>query len=197
MYDKHVPIIRAHALASPQGLTDLITFVLLTIQQQFPTVARQFADVRANGANSKVLFGSKRAGYQYACEHKEVIFAAVTKAVEVSDTIGAIDVLTNVPGLGIAKAAFVAQCVGLDVACLDQHNLARLGLPDNAFNFKKTIKPETRRAKIEAYVKLTRKSGGARYWWNTWCEYVAGRRNSPLKTGAAVSAFHCQALGLA
>jgi hypothetical protein len=61
----------------------------------------------------------------------------------------------------------------------------------------KNAKRETRLAKIAAYVDMTRSTGGARYWWNSWCEYVAGRRGSPLKTAAQVSAFHCQAIGLA
>ena len=34
----------------------------------------------------------------------------------------------QVPGLGIAKAAFVLQCLGVETACLDTHNLQRLGL---------------------------------------------------------------------
>lgn len=191
-----MPRIAAHGLGSPEGLTDVITFVLLTIQQPFQHVARQFADVKEKGAASVYLFGAKRDGYRYAVEHAAVLHAAVRKAVAVSDTVGAIDVLSNVPGLGIVKAAFVAQLCGLDVACLDVHNLRSLGLPETALRFNKKLKADTRRAKIADYVALTIQTGGARYWWDAWCYYVAGRRNSPLKTGADVSAFHAAALGL-
>src|SRR4051794_38721231 len=109
MYDRDMPLMRAHALASPAGLVEVIAFVLCTIQQPLQSVGRQMADIRQNGGDSKYLFGSKRDGYAYAVAHQEVIFAAVTKAVEVRDTIGAVDVLSNIPGLGIVKASFVAQ----------------------------------------------------------------------------------------
>jgi hypothetical protein len=197
MYITDMPRIRAHALACPQGLTDVITFVLLTIQQPFQHMAMQFADVRQHGEASRFLFGTKRAGYRYAVEHAEVLFAAIKTAVEVQDVVGAIDVLTNVPNLGVVKAAFVAQCVGLDVACLDRHNLARLGMPETALKFPKKLKPETRREKITRYVDMCRTSGGPAYWWDSWCAHVAGRRKSPLKTAKEVSAFHVAALGLA
>lgn len=196
MYRDHMPTIRDHALASPAGLVDVITFVLLTIQQPFQQVAKQFAAVKAEGADCVYLFGAKRDGYRYAVEHAEVLHAAVCKAVEVGDTVGAVDVLTNVPNLGMVKASFVAQLCGLDVACLDTHNLKRLGLPETALKLPKTLKPETRRDKIARYVGFCRASGGAEYWWNSWCDYVAGRRGSPLKSGAEVSAFHVVALGL-
>jgi hypothetical protein len=129
MYNRDMPLLRAHALSSPAGLVDVIAFVLSTIQQPLASCARQMADIRAHGAASVYLFGSKRAGYEYAVEHREVLFAAVVKAVEVGDVVGAVDVLANVPGLGVVKASFVAQIVGLEVACLDSHNLKRLGCP--------------------------------------------------------------------
>lgn len=197
MYERDMPLIRDHALASPQGLADVITFVILTIRQPFQQMQRQMAQVRADGADAKPLFGHKRAGYEYAQEHKRVLHAAIVEAVKAGDPVGAIDVLTNVPGLGIVKAAFVAQCCGLEVACLDSHNLTRLGLPVDALKMAKGLKRETRLAKITKYVALCAETGGSRYWWDSWCEYVAGRRGSPLKTGDAVSAFHATALGLA
>jgi hypothetical protein len=195
MYDRDMPIMRDHALSSPQGLVDVIAFVLCTIQQPLQSVANQMADIRANGAASKYLFGSKRVGYQYAVDHAPVIFAAVSKAVELGDVIGAVDVLSNVPGLGLVKASFVAQICGLDVACLDTHNLRRLGYAETAFKFPKGLRRETRLAKIANYVSLCKRTGGARYWWNTWCEYVAGNRaNKALATGDAVSAYHATCL---
>jgi len=133
----------------------------------------------------------KRNGYLYAVEHKHVLHEALKAAVKHNDPVGAIDVLTNVPNLGIVKAAFVAQLVGLDVACLDSHNLDRLGLDRAALRFAKTVKPETKRKKIQDYVHLTQVTGGSEYWWDTWCNYVAGNRaNKSLTTGDAVSAYH-------
>ena len=196
MYDTDMPVIRAHGLASPEGLVDVITFCLLTIRQPLQQVARQFADVRSRGAASPYLFSAKRAGWLYANEHKDVLFAAVSKAVEVGDVVGCVDVLTVVPSLGMVKAAFVAQCLGLNVGCMDMHNIARLGMKPDAFKLPKSLKSSTRLAKITAYVSLTQKLG-ARAWWDSWCAYVAGRRSSPLKTPQEVSRFHVTALCLA
>ena len=34
---------------------------------------------------------------------------------------------------------------------------------------------------------------GSEYWWNTWCEYVAGNRaNKLLNNGDIVSYFHVE-----
>jgi hypothetical protein len=195
MYARDMPLMRAHALSSPQGLTDVIGFVLSTIQQSFQSVKAQMAELRAHGAESKYLFGSKRAGYAYALEHSEVLFAAVKKAVEVNDTVGAVDVLSTIPGLGIVKASFVAQIVGLQASCLDGHNLKRLGLGEAAFKLAKSVKPETKRAKIAKYLDICASTGGAEYWWNTWCDYVAGNRaNRKLSTADMVSAYHVECL---
>jgi hypothetical protein len=195
MYDRDMPRMRAHALASPEGLTDVIAFVLCTIQQPLQSVKNQLADIRVNGVDSKYLFGSKRAGYAYAQQHASVLHAAIVAAVASDDVVGAIDVLTNVPSLGIVKAAFVAQICGLDVACIDTHNLRVLNLPETAFRLAKSVKPETRRAKIAHYVQVTRETGGARHWWETWCAFVAGsRHNRSLPTADAVSAFHVDCL---
>lgn len=195
MYSRDMPAMRNHALASPEGLTDVITFVLCTIQQPLQSVKRQMADIRANGASSKYLFGSKRMGYQYACDHAEVLHAAVVKAAEVGDVVGAVDVLSNVPGLGVVKASFVAQIVGLEASCLDTHNLKRLGLAESAFKMPKGLKHETRLSKIRAYLALCVKSGGAEYWWNSWCETVAGNRaNKSLVSADVVSRYHAECI---
>ena len=195
MYDRDMPMTRAHALASPDGLTDIIGFVLCTIQQPLQSVANQMRDVRANGATSKYLFGSKRDGYAYALAHKHVLHAAIVKACQVNDAIGAVDVLSNIPGLGIVKASFVAQICGLEASCLDTHNLRRLGLAETAFKLAKSVKPDTKRTKITNYLALCLQTGGARHWWNTWCETVAGSRsNRSLQTADAVSAYHVACL---
>jgi hypothetical protein len=120
-----------------------------------------------------------------------VLHAAVVKAVQVNDVVGAVDILSNVPGLGIVKASFVAQICGLEVACLDTHNLKRLGLGEATFKLAKSVKHETKLAKIAKYVAVCAREGGSRYFWNSWCEFVAGNRaNRSLATADAVSAYH-------
>jgi hypothetical protein len=190
-----MPLMRDHALASPEGLTDVIAFVLCTIQQPLQSVKRQMADIRENGAESKYLFGSKRDGYRYAVAHAPVLHAAIVKAVETHDAVAAVDVLSNVPGLGIVKASFVAQICGLEASCLDTHNLKRLGLPETAFKLAKTVKPETKRSKISHYLETCVKTGGAQHWWDSWCVSVAGNRaNKSLTCADKVSAYHYECI---
>lgn len=195
MYNRDCKKIAKFAMKNPDNLAQVTTFVLTTIQAGLATTLGQMQDIKVTGANSKYLWGNKREGYEYMQEHREVIFAAVKAAVKANDPVGAIDVLTNVPNLGIVKAAFVAQMCGLDVACIDSHNCDRLGLSRTALKFAKGVKPETKRKKIADYVALTQRTGGSEYWWNTWCEYVAGNRaNKHLTTGDAVSKFHVTAV---
>ena len=183
------------ALKSPENMVRVGTFVLTTIQAGLATTQAQMHDIDEHGAASKYLWGNKRDGFLYLQEHKQVIFAAIKAAVKANDPIGAIDVLTNVPNLGIVKAAFVAQLVGLDVACIDSHNCDRLGLSRSALKFSKKVKPELKRKKIADYVKFTQDTGGSEYWWNTWCEYVAGNRaNKRLDTAEKVSKYHVDAV---
>ena len=63
------------------------------------------------------------------------------------------------------------------------------------------MKPATVRRKVEAYINLchtqadyTNGTGStAEYWWNSWCEYVAGNRaNRALDTGDVVSRYHVE-----
>jgi hypothetical protein len=195
MYNRDCKQIARFALKNPDNLARVTTFVLTTIQAGLATTHNQMLDIDEHGADSKYLWGNKRAGYEYMQEHKAVIFAAIKAAVKAGDAVGAIDVLTNVPNLGIVKAAFVAQMCGLDVACIDSHNCDRLGLARTALKFPKGVKPETKRKKITDYVALTQRTGGSEYWWNTWCEYVAGNRaNKSLSTGNEVSMFHVVAV---
>jgi hypothetical protein len=195
MYDRDMPIMRDHALTSPDGLVDVVTFVLCTIQQPLQSVKNQMADIREHGAASKYLFGSKRIGYQYTVDHASELHAAVVTAVQSGDAITAVDVLSTIPGLGIVKAAFVAQICGLEASCLDTHNLRRLGLAESAFRLAKSVKPETKLSKIRAYLDLCVSTGGARHWWNSWCEFVAGNRaNRSLASADMVSAYHAECI---
>jgi len=195
MYQRDCKKIAKFALKNPDNLARVTTFVLTTIQAGLSTTPMQMDDIDTNGAGSKYLWGNKRDGYLYMQEHKRVIYAAIKEAVKTGDAVAAIDVLTNVPNLGVVKAAFVAQMCGLDVACIDSHNCDRLGLSRTALKFPKGVKPETKRKKIADYVQFTRDTGGAEYWWNTWCEYVAGNRaNKKLTTGDEVSMFHVVAV---
>jgi len=196
MYDRDMPIMRDHALASPQGLLDVITFVLCTIQQPISQVHRQMRDIREHGEHSKYLFGTKRLGYCFARDNIDWLYDALLVYSVEGQTAPMINAFMAVPGLGITKASFVAQICGFEVACLDMHNLQVLGMNPASFKTPKSLKPETVLEKIKTYIEICETTGGSRYWWDHWCHYVAarGHMNKNLPTGDAVSAFHVTAL---
>jgi len=196
MYDRDMPVMAKHGWSSPDGLVDIVAFVLCTIQQPLQSVGNQLSDVRKRGANSKYLFSAKRNGYQFILDNKFSIYVGLLDCKQNDDVVGAVELLTTVPSLGMVKASFVAQCLGFDVACLDSHNLTRLGWAASATKLDKKTKPELRRKKIQKYVEFCQIKG-AEYWWDTWCDYVAGNSaNKKLPTGDAVSAYHVQALAI-
>jgi hypothetical protein len=195
MYMRDNPIIARHMLSHPDNFADGVNFVFTTIQQPLASTPNQMQDIRINGADSKYLFGSKRDGYMFVQDNKEWLHRKMCEFVETGDTIAALDMLTSIPCLGIVKAAFVAQLCGMEVACIDSHNCDRLGLARTALRLAKSVKPATKLKKIADYVALCKRTGGSQYWWDTWCEYVAGNRaNKNLATGDAVSALHVTAI---
>lgn len=201
MYDRDMPKLAAHGLASPEGFVDVVTFVLLTIQQPLSRVREQFADVKAKGADSVWLFAAKGLGYLHVQKHKLELHARVRDAIYSGDTVDGIDALLDVPSLGIVKAAFVMQCLGApDAACIDTHNAARYGYSYSALKFSKAIKkPATRLRKIRAYLDLCAKHGDARQWWNEWCAYVVEKNTGKAAgflTASLCSREHVRALGL-
>jgi hypothetical protein len=57
------------------------------------------------------------------------------------------------------------------------------------------VKHETKLTKIAKYLALCSETGGARHWWNLWCETVAGNRaNKRLTSADMVSAYHAECL---
>jgi hypothetical protein len=196
MYNRDMPVMAKHGWSSPEGCRDIMLFVLGTIKMPLQSLGDQLADFRANGVDSKFLFSFKRNGYQFIDDNYVTIYHGLVKCKQNDDVVGAVELLTTVPALGMVKASFVAQCLGFNVACLDSHNLTRLGWAASATKLDKKTKPEVRRKKIENYVTFCQEKG-AEYWWNTWCDYVAGNRaNKRLPTGDAVSAYHVQALAI-
>lgn len=201
MYARDCHAIASHAIASPDGLFNVIEFTLCTIQMGLSTVKQQRRDIAARGADSAFLFGSKRDGWCYAKDNiaslwGEVVALRERGTSDVETVTDAVLLFMRVPGLGMVKASFVAQMLGFNVACLDTHNLRRLGLPASAMKVSATLKPDTMRRKVSAYVALCQQDG-AEYWWNSWCDYVAGNKsNRLLDTGDVVSKYHWDAVSM-
>ena len=163
--------------------------VILSIQQPWHTVPAQFADVQAVGITSRFLWGNKRKTWAFLMEHGERLAAAIGGNHE-----EAILTLLEVPGLGIVKASFLLQMLTGEGACLDLHNLDRLGLSRDAFKTPKTLKVDTVRARIATYCATWRAHGTSRHWWDSWCAHVATVYPKHFADAEAVSASHTVAL---
>jgi hypothetical protein len=202
MYKNDVAIIKDHVFTKgSDGLVDVIEFVLCTIQSGLSTVKNQRVDILLNGIHSKYLWGNKREGLCYSTKNKDFLWNRLQYLLEKGAKdpevcTDAILLLMRVPNLGMVKAAFVCQCIGFDTACLDTHNLVRLGLTYKDVSVNKKASPKLKRSKVLQYVKKTQVLGSG-FWWDTWCEYVAGNTaNRKLTTGEAVSNFHVECIKL-
>jgi hypothetical protein len=179
-YETDVPAIAAFARASADNMGEVCMFVVLSIREPFERMRTHMRDMRAHGARSRTLWGFKAQSYEYVQAHKDAIFAAF-QSMERDGTATAETVtrlFTQIPGLGIVKAGFVAQMLGFDVACFDSRNMHKLGFGPNDRPFRALKAKAGAMVKAEAvakYVQATRVHGGARYWWNAWCEEQSAR----------------------
>ena len=200
MYKKDNKIIADFLLASPDNLVRGYTFVLLSIQQPTQGLADKMLEVDQQGPECRHLnYGLKRAGFEYVESQKHTIFERLTEYValglnDVDNIANALLYVYDTPNLGMVKSAFLLQLLGFNVACLDSHNLKRLGWKQSQVSITKGLKYETKIKKIKAYISTTQEKGTA-YWWNSWCNYVAGNiANKKLTTGQQVSQYHIQAI---
>lgn len=207
MYRRDCIAIAEHACASPSGLVDVIEFTLCSIQAGLSTIKLQRAGIKRDGLDSVYLWGKKASGLAYALDNQASLWAKLMSCRErglgdASAIADAILLLMRVPNLGMVKAAFVAQMFGFDVACLDSHNLARFGINPNRVKVGAKLNADTKRMKVLDYIQLCNDLSGAlhgetcaEWWWNSWCDYVAGNRsNKLLDTADAVSKYHYDAV---
>ena len=200
MYKIDNKIIADFLLASPDNLVRGYTFVLLSIQQPTQGLADKMLEVDQQGPECRHLnYGLKRAGFEYVEAQKQAIFERLTEHValglnDVDNIAKALHYVYQTPNLGMVKAAFLLQLLGFNVACLDSHNLKRLGWKQSQVSITKGLKYETKIKKIKAYISTTQQKGTA-YWWNSWCHYVAGNiANKKLTTGQQVSQYHIKCI---
>lgn len=157
--------------------------VLLSIRQPWLRVPIQFQDVIDKGSDSSALFGFKRDGYRTVRANLDYFHGAVKNYDGDLDSL-LIDFL-KIPGLGLAKASFLAQLTVNDGACLDTHNLRRIGKEDSFIRLDKNAKNVKER--ITAYNAAWREYGDSAYWWDSWCDFMAAKYHT---TGEEISAMH-------
>ena len=210
MYQRDVNEIKAFVKwRGPDALVNTGLFVLLTIQAGLSTVKGSMVKVERDVYQADCLWGKKAEGYMYLIDNADYLYG---KVYDIADKYGydtpmgcqeIIRLFIQVPNLGMVKAAFFAQCLGFNTACLDSHNLTRFGVSSSAVKLNMKAKEPTIRRKIAEYVQLCHDLRGqlsasdyessAEYWWNSWCFYVAGNRaNRALDTGDVVSRFHVE-----
>ncbi len=171
MYATDQPIVAKHA-TTVAGFVDTLNMVSLSIRNPWHKVGSMLKDVDKNGAGSIYLKnGTKAAFYAYVTSHAVSLKADCDALAAAGDTVGLIYRLTQIPGLGIVKAGFVAQLVYGVGGCLDCHNLKRLGLKESAF--KLTGKEHLDKTRIAIYVDAINRAGGTAQLWDDWCVYLA------------------------
>ena len=194
MYNRDQPEIERHMFESPKGFVDSLEFVLTTIQAGLSTCRNQRRQIARDGLQAACLWGKKADGLRYGREHAARLLPEFERLRSRQATEEAVTLATSIPCLGLPKAGFLCQLMGFDVACFDSHNLAREGLPTSFVRLNKQAKPATQLKHIERYVQHCQKAGSA-YWWDSWCEHVAGNRaNRRLTTPDAVSRYHVAAV---
>lgn len=179
------------ALSSPDRFFKSVVFVLATIQQRFDTVEMIVDRLEREGAESRFLFGSKRAGYNYASENRRVLLKQAQAFVKGKNSLETLILdFMEIPGLGLAKASFLAQIVVGDGACLDRHNLRFLGLPENFVKAPKTLQAASLFRRVQVYNETWQKHGNSALWWNQWCDHVADIYPRSFANGSEVSKLH-------
>lgn len=179
------------ALSSPDRFFKSVAFVLATIQQRFDTVALIVDRLEKEGAESRFLFGSKRDGYNYASENRRVLLKQAQDFVKGKNSLETLILdFMEIPGLGLAKASFLAQIVVGDGACLDRHNLRFLGLPENFVKAPKTLQAASLFRRVQVYNETWQKHGNSALWWNQWCDHVADIYPRSFANGSEVSKLH-------
>lgn len=163
-------MIADHMRGDPEIFARGVLFAILSIRQKISNVPAQMEDVAERDSASVYLFGFKRAAFTFLMQHRADLWRDCLAARTNGERI---DLLCQVPGLGIVKAAFVLQLMGYDVACLDSRNVKREGRNPRAFRTDGQGRKTGRAflAKITRY--LTQVEGKAETYWDDWCADVA------------------------
>jgi len=162
-----------------KGLERVVTFVIGSIRERFYNIERVTEDLLLNKENSKSAWGNRKKALISFNELKTTL-----KHLDNLPLEEATKELTKINGLGVVKASFVLQLMGRDTACLDVHNLTRLGISNTYFKGNK---------RINEYIDLVQQKG-TEYWWNTWCELIADKYPKHFKDADEVSFIHAKAI---
>lgn len=194
MYITHAKAIQNYAKQSSDNLVDVITMVVLSIQQPWLSVGDQMADVKQNGLDSKFLWGNKRKAYTYITKRKDFIYnqyLAVINSNKSDDdkAYSLMNIFLRVEGLGMVKAGFVCQLSAGLVGCIDLHNIRLYGIDEKVLKLPKSLKTKTLRDdRINKYISICHNIGTENLW-DTWCDYLS-TKSPKWSDGFEVSKVH-------
>ena len=187
MYKTHQRMIAKFSKESPDNLKWTKGLALTSIRQDFWLLRSQLLDLKEYGVESKYLFGSKKAGWEYIINNKQNLYDKIySNKISLAEKLLEV---ASIPNIGLAKAGFILQLTLGKVGCLDVHNLNRFGIPSTVFRLNK-VKYSTALRKAEYYIKTCEDLGGSEYLWNSWCEFVAEKYPWKYKNANQVSRLH-------
>jgi hypothetical protein len=180
MYKDDVPSIRDFVFnTGPKGLDSLFYFVIGSIRVQFLTLPAVTNSLIEEGLLSHYCWGNKITAYEdYNLMDKDKFMEDVQNPTK--STIALSQELSDIRGIGITKASFFLQLLGRDTACLDVHNLKKLG-----YNSKKFSKRDS----AEEYHETVNVEG-SEYWWDNWCETIYKGYPNHFSSAEEISKFH-------
>jgi len=184
MFLTHQSEIQQYASQSAKNTVKVLTFVQMTIQQNFSQLPKMVEEYNKTGSVKRLTTRQKNAIAVYN-ERSEEIFSIIFSGQSVDDKLL---FLASLPGFGLAKAGFVLQCCLGRVGCLDVHNLRRFDLKASAFNLTTSEKSNAKKA--AKYIEICDKSLGCGYLWNSWCDLIAEKYPKYYADSEHVSRLH-------
>jgi hypothetical protein len=180
MYKTDVPAIRDFVFNNgPKGLDSLFYFVIGSIRVKFLTLPDVTNSLIEEGLLSRHCWGNKVTAYEdYNLMDKDKFMDDVQNPTK--STVALSQELSDIRGIGITKASFFLQLLGRDTACLDVHNLKKLG-----YNSKKFSKKDS----AEEYYNTVNEKGSG-YWWDNWCETIYKGYSQHFDSPEEISNLH-------
>lgn len=194
MFTLHATKTQSLAMESADNLANIITMVVLSIQQPWDSVGKQMLDVSKNGCGSRFLWGNKRNTYRWLKTNKYFLhgqYLAVLNSYKTDDekALSLMLLFLKIPGLGAVKAGFVCQLAAGLVGCIDLHNIRLYGIDEKVLTISNKIKSkELYNSKVKKYISICHNIGTDRLW-DTWCNHVAEQKNT-FNSGMEVSEAH-------
>ena len=201
MFKNVNPLLNSYAQESHENFQRTCVWTILTIMEQFNGQKRRMQDVDEHGAESKYLWGWKRKSYEYIQAHGKRVYDELMEVEKSAlgvrkKNIMMMGIITEIPGLNLAKAGFVMQLMFGRVGCMDVHNVRRFKIKPADITIMKTNGAVGKDKKIKKYLSLCTGYRNSETLWDSWCNLVANKscNSKHFDSGNDVSWFHLTSL---